>query len=351
MSAFVPVIDIAGWIDRDPAERGRIAAEVDRACREVGFLQVVGHGITSATIDSMLEACDEFFGRPVAEKLATESPAAELNRGYAALGSESLSYSLGVDAPPDLFEAFNIGTDDLDDDDPVVAAERHRILAANIWPDTSPDHDGAFRDALVGYFAEVAGLAHRLTSIFAVALGVDDGFFEDKTDHSTDTMRVIRYERQPGSPDPLPGQARMGAHTDYGIVTVLYADPVPGLEIVGPDGQWHGVVPVEGAFLVNLGDLLAEWTNDRWRSTLHRVVPPPVGDTEPALRRSAAFFHDGNYDALVEVLPTCCSADDPPRYPPVLAGDHLMAKLTAPRNQVVSTATDFAGDRLGAVTR
>ena len=164
-------------------------------------------------------------------------------------------------------------------------------------------------------------------------------------------MRTIRYERQPGSPDPLPGQARMGAHTDYGIVTVLYADPVAGLEIVGPDGEWHGVVREPGAFLVNLGDLLAQWTNDRWRSTLHRVVPPPVGNSTPALRRSTAFFHDGNYDALVEVLGTCVSDDEPARYEPVLAGDHLMAKVTAPRSRVASTATDFAGDRLDAVKR
>ncbi|MGZ7013057.1 MAG: isopenicillin N synthase family dioxygenase [Acidimicrobiales bacterium] len=345
MSDLVPVIDISGWSAADPGGRARLAAEVDRACREVGFLQIVGHGVPRAVIDDLLAAADAFFARPVAEKLATESPRAELNRGYASLGSESLSYSLGVDAPPDLFEAFNIGADDLDDDDPVIAAERHRILAPNIWPDDMP----GFREALVAYFAEAARLAHRLTSICAVALGLADDFFEDKTDHSTDTMRVIRYERRPGSPDPLPGQVRMGAHTDYGILTVLYADDVAGLEIVAPDGTWQSVIPVEGALLVNLGDLLAEWTNDRWRSTLHRVVPPPVGAEGPALRRSVAFFHDGNYDALVEVLATCCSAENPPRYPTILAGDHLMAKLTAPRNQVASTATDFAGDRLDAI--
>ena len=346
MTEFVPIIDIGNWDAGDADRRRQIADEIDRACRDVGFLQVVGHGVPAAIIDTVLAASDAFFGQSLADKVAYESPSPELNRGYASLGSESLSYSLGVDAPPDLFEAFNIGTDDLDDDDPVIAAERHRILAPNIWPQSMP----GLRHALVGYFDEVATLAHRLTSIFAVALDVDENFFVDKTDHSTDTMRMIRYERQPGSPDPLPGQVRMGAHTDYGIVTVLYADPVPGLQIVGPDGGWHDVMPAPGALLVNLGDLLAEWTNDRWRSTLHRVVPPPVGDAEPALRRSVAFFHDGNYDALVEVMPTCSSADNPPRYPPILAGDHLMAKLTAPRDRVASTATDFAGDRLTAIT-
>jgi isopenicillin N synthase-like dioxygenase len=353
MSALVPVIDISSWGSGDPLEQARLATEVDRACREVGFLQIVGHGVPQEVIDGMLAGADGLFGLPEHEKVALTSPAAEINRGYAALGTEALTYSLGVDALPDLFEAYNIGPEPVDESDPVIAAERHRIFAANIWP----EEDGgaldvaALREAWLTYFAAAGGLARRLTSIFAVALGLDEDFFVDKTDHSTDTLRFIRYERRPGSPDPLPGQVRMGAHTDYGIVTVLYADAVAGLEIVGPDGEWHGVVPVEGAFLVNLGDLLAEWTNDRWRSTLHRVTPPPVGDDTPALRRSAAFFHDGNYDALVEVLETCCSPENPPRYPPILAGDHLMAKLTAPRNQVASTATDFAGNRLDAVTR
>jgi isopenicillin N synthase-like dioxygenase len=143
----------------------------------------------------------------------------------------------------------------------------------------------------------------------------------------------------------------MGAHTDYGILTVLYADRVPGLEIVGPDGEWHGVVPPDDAFLVNLGDLLAEWTNDRWRSTLHRVVPPPRGTQGAAIRRSIAFFHDGNHDALIECLPTCCSADNPPRYPAVVAGDHLMAKLLGPRTLTASDAVSTAGDRVDAIVR
>ena len=216
-----------------------------------------------------------------------------------------------------------------------MRAERHRHLAPNLWPAQPPE----LRPALVAYFTAARAVAHRLTSAFAVALGLDEDFFEQHTRHSTDMLRSIRYERSPGAPDPLPGQQRMGAHTDYGIVTVLWADPVPGLQIVGPDGAWHDVVPAPGARLVNLGDLLAQWTNDRWRSTLHRVVPPSAGVDGPAVRRSMAFFHDGDHDALVEVLPTCTSADDPPRYPPVRAGDHLLAKLLGPRDLVAAEGT------------
>jgi isopenicillin N synthase-like dioxygenase len=188
-------------------------------------------------------------------------------------------------------------------------------------------------------------LTDHLTWLFALALGLDPEFFAQRARHPIQTMRVLNYERAEGEPEPVDGQQRMGAHTDYGIVTILYADPVPGLQIVGPDDQWHDVIPMEGAFLVNLGDQLSQWTNDCWRSTLHRVVPPQRSVEGPAKRRSVAFFHDGDYDALVECLPTCTSEDNPPRYPPVLAGEHLLAKLLGPRLLQASTATSTAGDR------
>jgi len=307
-------------------------------------MSVLGHGVAPEVIDAMVEATDRFFALPLDEKVRYRSPRPEVNRGYAAKGTEGLTYSLGVDGrPPDLFEAFNIGPETCP---PGVPADRPEF-APNIWPER-PD---GLRDAIVPYFTAVGTLARRITSVMALALGLDVRFFDDKTDHSTDTLRVNHYERGAGEPSPVPGQQRMGAHTDYGIVTVLYADRVPGLEIVGPDGEWHGVVPPEGAFLVNLGDLLAEWTNDRWRSTLHRVVPPPSSVDGAAVRRSMAFFHDGNYDAVIECLPTCCSADNPPRYPRMVAGEHLMAKLLGPRTLTSSDAISTAGARVNAVTR
>jgi isopenicillin N synthase-like dioxygenase len=142
----------------------------------------------------------------------------------------------------------------------------------------------------------------------------------------------------------------MGEHTDYGICTVLYGesctDGSAGLQIVGPDAAWHDVRADDGALLVNLGDLTAQWTNDRWRSTLHRVLPPPRLADRSNRRRSIAFFHDGNHDALIECLPTCHDATSPPRYTPVLAGDHLMAKVIGPRTLSPSDAQQTTGDRL-----
>ena len=333
-ASLVPVVDLAA---------GTAAAQIDRACREIGFFSVVNHGIPVPVVERMLAATDRFFALPLQEKLRWRTDRPEINRGYSAKGTESLAYSLGVgEAPSDLFEAFNIGPEDVPAD--VLARSPEDCFPPNIWP-AGPAASADLRPALLDYLAQARTVAHRLTGLFATALGLPPDFFAEFTDHSTDTLRVNHYERGPGEPEAAPGQQRMGAHTDYGIVTVLYADPVPGLQIVGPDGAWHDVQPPAGGLLVNLGDLLAQWTNDTWRSTLHRVVPPPRSTSGPAVRRSVAFFHDGNDDALVECLPTCCSPQRPARYRPVRAGDHLRAKVLGPRTLTASAATSTAGDR------
>jgi isopenicillin N synthase-like dioxygenase len=337
----VPVIDLESWWEGDDAARHLVAGEWDEALRTVGFAQVVGHRVPVDVIDAMVSASDAFFDLPLEQKLAVRPHDLTVNRGYAARGTESLSYSIGDEAPPDLFEAFNIGEDAVDDTDPFYATERHRMFAPNIWPDAQP----AFRQAMVRYFVEARRLALALTEVSAVALGLDAGWFRPFVDRSTTTMRTINYERGDGEADPIPGQLRMGAHTDYGVVTVLWADTTPGLEILGEDATWYGVVPEPGALLVNLGDLTAEWTNDRWRSTLHRVVPP--AGPGRVRRRSTAFFFDANWDAVIECVPTCTDSEHPPKYPPVQAGEHLMSKLMGPRTRRPSTATDTAAGRAG----
>jgi isopenicillin N synthase-like dioxygenase len=163
-------------------------------------------------------------------------------------------------------------------------------------------------------------------------------------DKGPTVIRANNYQRRPGAGDPLPNQMRMGAHTDYGSITVLLADPVPGLQICDDAAVWHDVVPAPGSFTVNVGDLLAEWSNDRWRSTLHRVVPPPPGVDGAVRRRSVAWFQQPNWDAVIECLPTCSDESNPPRYAPVTSGDHLMAKLMGPRLLEPSTPSARAAD-------
>lgn len=336
MTTSVPLIDL-----NSPTA----PAELDRAATEVGFFQITGHGMDHKLILSLLGALTELFHLPQDAKNRYVPPSPDVNNGYSAIGSESLAYSLGVDALPDLFEAYNFGPEDVDLDDPAVVAERNRIFAPNIWPAEVP----ALRRLVPSYLREIRGLYNRLARQCAIALGVAPDFFEGFGVHPTETMRCNWYERSAGAPAPLPGQQRMGAHTDYGILTLLWADPVPGLQLFTKQQEWIDVVPAPGAYLVNIGDLLAQWTNDRWVSTLHRVVPPPAGTEGAALRRSIAYFFDGDWDATIECLPTCCSEDNPAKYPPVRALDHLMNKLLGGRTMEAAEVTAHAGERIAVI--
>jgi isopenicillin N synthase-like dioxygenase len=346
-SGIVPVVDISAWTDpkggaRDD-DRQAVARRLDEVCRTVGFAQIVGHRVPDDLIADMLALTSAFFDLPVEEKVRYVPSAPNINRGYAPFGSEALAYSLGADeALPDMFEAFNIGVDTWPAGEAYYEAEAHRMFAANLWP-PQPER---MRAVWVAYFEAMSTLAGTLMSAFARALDLPDDYFVERTGRAPNVMRANRYVRQPGSPDPAPGQMRMGAHTDYGACTILLADDVPGLEILGPEGVWHDVRPLPGAFIINIGDLLARWTNDRWRSTLHRVVPPPSAEKGPAVRRSVAFFHEGNHDAVVECLPTCVSADNPAKYPAETVADHLMAKLLGPRTLTASAATSTTADRI-----
>ena len=332
----VPSIDLTPWVGEEQgpeadAARARVARELDEACRTVGFVQVLGHGVPRSAIEGLASAMDDFFGLPLEDKLAYKVPA---NRGYSAPRSESLSLSLGVESATrmnDFFEAFNVGVEarsftglDLDEAD----------YGLNVWPDVP-----GYRERVETYFAEAGRVARTLLRVFAAALDLPPTFFSDLTDHSIDVLRMNNYALPPGE-ITLDGELTgMGEHTDFGLVTVLWADQVAGLQVLGRDaaGQtgWHDVNPADDALLVNLGDLTARLTNDRWMSTLHRVKPPVV-DGRIERRRSAAYFHDGNVDAIVATLPTHLDAsawggEAGEAYGPVTVRDHIAAKLAGSR--------------------
>jgi isopenicillin N synthase-like dioxygenase len=242
----------------------------------------------------------------------------------------------------DFFEAFNVGVEasafpglDLPADD----------YAENVWPADAPGFDAAAYRAKVGaYFTEAGRVARTLTGIFAAGLNVDESVFADVTDHSIDVLRMNNYALPEGTVDLDGDLIGMGEHTDYGIVTVLWADQVAGLQVLGADGAWHDVSPADDALLVNLGDLTARWTNEQWLSTLHRVKPPIVDGTIRR-RRSAAYFHDGNVDAVIRTIPQCIGADGE-LYPPITVGEHIAAKLAGSRAGVSNEAAEREASRV-----
>jgi isopenicillin N synthase-like dioxygenase len=347
MTAFeVPVVDISPYVTGGPpVERAAVAAAMDRACSTVGFVQVLGHGVPTAVTDALAAALDAFFALPLEAKARYQAPPS-VNRGYTPPRSESLSLSLGVEPASrmnDFFEAFNVGA-------PASAFPGLDLPAEdypeNIWPDAVP----GFRGPVEAYEAEAGRVARTLTTVFTDALGLEPGYFDAVTGHSLDVLRMNHYALPPGEVH-LDGELTgMGEHTDYGIVTVLWADRVAGLQVLGADGTWNDVVPAEGALLVNLGDLMARWTNERWTSTLHRVKPPIVDGTI-VRRRSAAYFHDGDVDAVVAALPTCVPAGTAPLHPPTTVGEHLRAKLAGSRAGRANTAAEREAARVLASSR
>lgn len=340
MSFSVPTVDISAYVSDDsPARRTETARAVDRACREVGFIQITGHGVPDDVLAGLSEAMDDFFDRPLGEKTPYVRPAGE-NRGYSAPKSESLSLSLGVesaDRMADFFEAFNVGRTTRDH--PGVAMPEH--YADNTWPEVA-----GFTTRVTAYFDHAERVAETMVEIFADALGLEPGFFDELTDHSIDVLRMNNYALPAGTDVTLDGDLTgMGEHTDFGIVTILWADRVRGLQVLAPDHTWHDVSPADGALLINLGDLMARWTNERWMSTLHRVKPPIVDGTIQR-RRSAAFFHDGNADAVVSTLPGCVDALHPDLYEPVTVAAHIAAKLAGSRAGRINTSAQREASRV-----
>jgi isopenicillin N synthase-like dioxygenase len=318
-------VDLAPFRDGTADDRAAVAGALDAACRDSGFLMITGHGVAPELTSAALDAFGAFFDLPVDEKRAATVADPAANRGYTELGTEGLAYSLGEETPPDLFEAFNVGREDAAD--PYFEAHRS-FYATNVWPARPPGLRATWRE----YEAAAAGTQDVLLRAMAMALDLPEAWFVDRTRRAIVTTRAINYERAAGAPAPLPDQMRMGQHTDYGIITILLADPVPGLQVFRA-GRWHDVVPPPGAFVCNIGDMLARWTNDRWTSTLHRVVPPPTDADGPVRRRSIARFLDCEPDLVVECIPSCASVDDPPRYEPVVAGEWLMAKVLGGRTR------------------
>ena len=312
----IPVVDLAGPFERQ-------VAEIDTACRTVGFFAIVNHGVPAAVADEAWADATAFFDRPIDEKMAVAFPEPGYPYGYSPVAYETLAASLAAGGLPDLKESLAVGPDCLG---PAPARIEHPderwIRSASRWP----ARPAALQASWTRYFRVMSDLSARLLGIMAVALGLPPDHFEPLIDRHTSAMRALRYPAL--TTPPAPGQLRAGAHTDYGTLTILRTDTVSGLQIRAGE-QWLDVAPVPDGFVVNLGDSLAQWTNDQWRSTLHRVVTPVDADGRAPARQSFAFFHMANWDAIIECLPTCLAAGDVPRHAPVLAGPWLMSKFTS----------------------
>lgn len=305
-----PRFDLAAFEGAHQGARHDLARKLDHICRDTGFLVLEGHGVEQGVIDDVWSAAAAFFAQEPAQKQAVAPPYQGYPYGYLGPDAEALARSKGEDTPPDLKESFNGGPLRVPAD--ASAAALDFCYQPTLWPDL-PE----FRPAWEAYYAAMEDLAARVMRAFAAALELSEDHFDPFIANPISALRALHYPAT--SARPLDRQQRAGAHTDYGSLTILLPQPgSQGLQVQQGD-QWVDVPAPEGAFVINIGDLMARWTADRWVSTLHRVVAIPG---QPA-RQSLAYFHQPDWDA--EIVPL----DGSDAYAPVGSGPYLMGKFQA----------------------
>ncbi|KAK9830405.1 hypothetical protein WJX72_011582 [[Myrmecia] bisecta] len=297
----LPVIDLS----RDEKE---VVTALRSACLDHGFFCVSKHGISQEVIMQQFEESKKFYALDLETKMKYESD--HNNIGFTPMGEQTLD-------PP------NQTTGDTKESCylrwPEVPADSELAKLPFMGPNKWPDADlPSFRPVFEAYMTALADLSARLTRLLALALHLPDTWFDDKFDHPFLTCRPIHYAEQ--ASNPASGVFGAGAHTDWGFTTLLITDGTPGLQL-NYKGEWLDVPPVDDAIVVNLGDLLQRWTNDQFKSTLHRVVTRSSKE-----RYSCAFFVSPNVNALVECLPTCLKPGETPKHKPITCAAYQHGK-------------------------
>ncbi|MFG2027468.1 isopenicillin N synthase family dioxygenase [Streptomyces sp. NPDC048825] len=289
----IPTIDLRPWLSGDPAARKEIARTVDEALQSAGFLLVTGHGVAPELRTAIRDSARAFFRLPVEVK---QPYAARVGgRGWLGPGAEANGYAEGTQTPPDLKESLTFATHE-PFEDPVVNAEWY---APNVWPEEAP----RLRSLCEEYLARMAELEHHLLALLGEALGLEPDFFTKHMDHPTYGFNINWYPGRDVTGEPEPDQFRIGPHTDFGTVTILDRQAGKGgLQVFTDGGGWEDAPYDAEAFTINIGDLMARWTGDRWRSGRHRVLPPPA-DAPAEELMSLVYFGECTPGTLVESVP------------------------------------------------
>ena len=303
----IPVLDVAPFLAGSPGARESLAARFARVCDDTGFLVIANHGIDPALLDGAFAAAAAFFDLPEERKLALK--VGDLNIGYLPYGAQIVRTStVNRNTQPNLSESFYIVTDLADDDPRIVAG--NDLYGLNHWPLEIP----AFKAATMAYFAAMRPLAHAMVSVVASSLGLPPDYFEPDFQEPTCTLRLIRYPPHDTAAD---NQFGFAPHIDTSFLTLLAQSALPGLEVRTREGDWIRPPAIPGTFVVNTGEMLSRYANDRYRPTPHRVI-----NANNALRHAIPFFHGPGLEAVIQPVPTCVGPDNPARYAPLLYADH-----------------------------
>jgi isopenicillin N synthase-like dioxygenase len=297
----LPIIRIAGTSDAD------LATQFDDAFRTIGFCYISDIGVDDAVTRGVFEASRRFHALPRTAKDAIAMN--RFHRGYMAPKTSVIeTSSVAVVTKPNDSDSFML-MHEVPPDDPRFGRP---LDGPNQWPDLA-----GFREPVETYERAMHAFCQRLLGPIALALGLPPDWLLPYFRQPTTFLRLLHYPPQPPTADD--DAFGSAPHTDYGFLTILAQDDRGGLEVRRRDGTWLPAPPIPGTWVVNVADMLARWTNDRWQSTPHRVR-----NVSGAERYSCPYFFDMAMDSVVEVVPTCRATENPPS---VRYGDYLMARL------------------------
>jgi isopenicillin N synthase-like dioxygenase len=304
----IPIIDLDGVRQHEPAALRRAAGDIRAACSGVGFFYVTHHGVPDAVIAEAVAQAKAFFGQPLERKREVSVNAR--HRGFNALG-DALMYEA---TRPDYKEFYSIGLELPEDDPDVIAGEPLR--GPNNWPAGMP----AFRAALSAYYEAMGACGADLLHCVALSLDLPERFFEARYRKRLQRTQIIYYPPQP--PDLGEDQFGVAPHSDFGCITLLWQDDNGGLEVLERSSRrWIPAMPIPGTLVVNVGDLLERWTNNLYASTPHRV-----DNRSGRERYSIATFYDPDFKALVDAQELGFPAGQI-RHKPTTAGAHILGRI------------------------
>ncbi|KIX06267.1 uncharacterized protein Z518_04242 [Rhinocladiella mackenziei CBS 650.93] len=304
-SSAPPILDFAPFYGEDETEKANLTAEVRKCCLHNGFFQIVGHRVPAQLQEDILKWTKKFFALPQAVKEEVLKDKNTWNRGYEKIGSQIFEPGTA----PDLKEGFYIG-EEISKEHPYFV-QRKLNSGPNMWPEAMPDVE-EFKATSLAYYKAMHALARDVLVVVAQTLELDPDYFKDFTADAVATLRLLHYPPQPPDSDEKISRG-IGAHTDFGSVTLLLQDDVDGLQVYERStDEWLDVVPTKGAYVVNLGNMFMRWSNDKYISNLHRVINKSGKE-----RYSIPFFYSGNPDYVIECLPNCRKEGEAPKYPPI----------------------------------
>jgi len=311
----IPLLDISAWRDGSADQRERLATRMDEALKESGFLMIENHGVAVSLRERIREEAKKFFVLPYERKARYATPVG--GRGWIPQGGEANAYYGKVADPSlaDMKESLTIGRDIRTGDEEIDKA----WFAPNVWPQECPALEALCEE----FTGQVRDLYYDLLRMCAAALAMPQDWFVSKALRAPHTFNINRYPPLTVTGAPKAGQFRVAPHTDWGILTILDRQPgYGGLQIKTVDGSWADAPYVPDAFTVNVADLLSRWTGERWRSTRHRVLPPPHQAPDEELI-SLIVFLEAEVDTVIRPV-----AGDR-EFEPVVAGEWLRAREAA----------------------